>query len=498
MDSVLRSRPTRDRRRFDVGRTNGDSRPTPPTPQRKAFPWRRIAVGGLLVVLLTAALAAAALWRYFDERYEVAATMQVPLEEVTTAAYPEDPAGRSIHYGQYNGRRLVVVQKDDKHFDFVLEPTADHVARIAIRDVDVGLMTPSVPQWCKDDAGLTRIALVDREWNRQQVFFDAGGPHVEITGGNGFEARRLHEVALAKNCLNAGLWEVILTVEEDGDKAMYYQGWFTFPLGHYRRILEQNTGLDYADHWHRLEHWCDPAGTVMHMDRLRSVYGEREVAARFDRNEAIIVAGEQVRKRRTTNGPNLVTWGDILEEQNVEFATFVPPGRYSVRHPWKNEYWRLASFDKAILREITTPAGPKKLHELELVFRDRDGNPQRFIVGGVDLASLPRLPIRDYPEGLYMPMGIGVPPFYQDYAQLQANPPQESPYYSFLLDGADRWIDHHKAAIDGPVMHRDANDPNLVHLYLLSYERHTLVAHITISIAETAQHVAREGDSVAR
>jgi len=82
-----------------------------------------------------------------------------------------------------------------------------------------------------------------------------------------------------------------------------------------------------------------------------------------------------------------------------------------------------------------------------------------------------------------MPMGIGVPPFYQTYEQLQANDPCDSPYYAFVLNEKDQWIDHHKAAIDGPVMHRDADNPDIVHLYLLSYERHTLIAHFILPIA---------------
>ena len=44
-----------------------------------------------------------------------------------------------------------------------------------------------------------------------------------------------------------------------------------------------------------------------------------------------------------------------------------------------------------------------------------------------------------------------------------------------------RWIDHHRFAIDGPVLHRDARNPDLLHVYLLSYERHTLINHIVVS-----------------
>jgi hypothetical protein len=173
----------------------------------------------------------------------------------------------------------------------------------------------------------------------------------------------------------------------------------------------------------------------MNLDGLRTVCDAHEVNAQFDRDASLIVAGEQVRKKRTANGRNLVTWGDIVRDGKIEFASFIPPGRYSVQHPWHNEYWRLANFDKAILHNVKSPAtDSKKLQEIELVFSTQEGNPQRFIVGGFDLHDLPQLPTSDYPKGMYMPMGIGVSPFYQSYAALQANPPQESPFYSLLLD----------------------------------------------------------------
>lgn len=221
------------------------------------------------------------------------------------------------------------------------------------------------------------------------------------------------------------------------------------------------------------------------MDKLREVVFEREVKASFDTTERVIASGEQARKRRTTIGENLVTWGDFYGGQPVRFASFIPPGRYSVNHPWKNEYRRIDLFNRAILREIKSPATDKPLHELELVFSSTEQKGERrFFVSGFDLTSLPRLAIRDYPRGLYMPMGIVVPPFFQNYAELKKHPPDKSSFVSVLLDEQDRWIDHHRFAIDGPVLHRDENNPHLLHVYLLSYERHSLVAHFVISTQE--------------
>jgi uncharacterized membrane protein YdjX (TVP38/TMEM64 family) len=454
-------------------------------------PWRWVGagVGGLLLV----AAAAAGLRAYF--RYHTADTMEVAVREYSNAEYPEDPADRSPHFGQYNGRRLVLVKKDETHFDFVLEPSHPHAARVVFKDVDVSLMTPGLPEWTKADAGLRRIALTDRQWNRQQVAF--GGPgsaHVEVTGGDGFEAQQLASAELAKNCLNAGLWEALLFTNEDGGKALYYQCWFTFPLGHYKELFERTTGLPYWRHWYYLEHWFDPDGTPLPLEKLRQVRSERGVPARFDPAGRVAADGEQVRKRRTTLAENVRTWGDFFDgEHRVRFATFIPPGRYSVGHPWKNGYDRMNRPERAVLREVVSPAGGKPLAELELVFAStrREGL-VRFLVSGFDPEKLPRLAPRDYGKTVaataseagvfaYMPMGIGTPPFFQTYAELEKAPPDRSSFFSVTLDSDGRWINHHELAIDGPVMHRDEKDPNLLHVYLLSYERHTLIGHWAVS-----------------
>jgi len=115
------------------------------------------------------------------------------------------------------GHKLTLVQKDATHFDFILELQHPHIAKIVIRDVDVGLMTPSLPDGAKEDDGLRRIALTDRQWNRQQVRFDPGSPHLEVSGGDGFERANLYTAELAKNCLNAGLWEVLQLVRIGAD-----------------------------------------------------------------------------------------------------------------------------------------------------------------------------------------------------------------------------------------------------------------------------------------
>ncbi len=425
-------------------------------------------------------------------RYRTAAVMDVPVREFTNAEYPEDPADRSPDFGRYNGRDLRLVQRDETHFNFVFEPRHPHIARVTFRNVDVSLMTPSLPEWARSDPGLVRIALTDRQWNRQQVSFDRSV--VEVEEGDGLEAGKFARgelsAELAKNCLNAGLWELLLFFKDakSGRKQLYYQDWFTFPLGHYRRLFERNTGLAYVRHWYYLEHWFDPAGTPLPLEKLRRVRRERVVTAEFLGDERVLAAGEQSRKQRTTMADNVVHWADFFDGRNVRFATFLPPGRYSVRHPWKNEYWRMERLEKAILRDVVSPASDTPLQELELVFSSRRPGIMRFVVSGFDLAKLPRLVPQDYARTMaatagkdqalaYMPMGIGTPPFFQEYSQLQQSPPEKGPYFCLTLDENGRWINHHEVGIDGPVLHCDDTEDGVLHVYLLSYERHSLIGH---------------------
>jgi uncharacterized membrane protein YdjX (TVP38/TMEM64 family) len=450
---------------------------------RKLVQWqvRFVTVIGGLATLLVCLVGLLGLRTYL--RYQTPDSIQLPLTEYPNAEYPEDPATRSRSFGRYDSRTLTLIRKDETHFDFVLESDDPQLATIALRDVDVSLMTPGLPVWAKEHSGNQRIALTDRQWNRQQVRFPANAPQVSIEGGDGFERTHLVTVELAKNCLNAGLWEVLLFVAEGDKKLLHYHGWFTFPMGHYKRLFEHNTQLSYWKHWYYLEHWFDPAETKMDLHALRQVNAEHEVATIYVPDEAVLVAGEQINKQRILTAPNIRHWQDFYDGRKVRFASFIPPGRYSVRHPWKNEFWRMDQLEKVLLREIVSPATTRPLQEIEVVFRSsKTKETCRFFISGLDLSTIPQLNEVDYSRGVYMPMGIGVPPFFQSYEELRQSPPTESPFFSVLLDASDRWIDHHSVGVDGPVLHRDAKRPNRVHLYLLSYERHSLIHHLSFDL----------------
>ncbi|MGB0137863.1 MAG: hypothetical protein ACPF83_11560, partial [Flavobacteriales bacterium] len=80
-------------------------------------------------------------------------------------------------------------------------------------------------------------------------------------------------------------------------------------------------------------------------------------------------------------------------------------------------------------------------------------------------------------KGFRMSMGIGNHPFYETAEEHEAMRASENPYFGLLLDDQGRWLDSHTVGIDGPLIHRDMDRPNALHIWLLSFERHALVGH---------------------
>ena len=83
-----------------------------------------------------------------------------------------------------------------------------------------------------------------------------------------------------------------------------------------------------------------------------------------------------------------------------------------------------------------------------------------------------------------MPMGIGNHSFYTNYSKIDTSNSLESPFYSFLLDQNNNWLDSHTIGIDGPLLHFDDKNPNLLHVWILSFERHCFVGHYIVDLKE--------------
>lgn len=107
----------------------------------------------------------------FIAKYHTADTMLIPIEEVATTHYPEDPSNHSAHYDRYGNRTLKLLKRDANHFDFIFQSDDPEVATVVFKNIDLTLFVPIAPTWVRDEPSLEKITLIEREWNRQQVNF---------------------------------------------------------------------------------------------------------------------------------------------------------------------------------------------------------------------------------------------------------------------------------------------------------------------------------------
>ena len=85
-------------------------------------------------------------------RYAVSDCMDVEVTEYSPCEYPDDPAPHSTQYGRYDGRSLQLIDRGDGcHFDFIFNPHCKNTARIVFRNVDVSIMTPTLPCHVRGD-----------------------------------------------------------------------------------------------------------------------------------------------------------------------------------------------------------------------------------------------------------------------------------------------------------------------------------------------------------
>ncbi|NGZ04416.1 MAG: hypothetical protein CV090_15350, partial [Nitrospira sp. WS238] len=404
----------------------------------------------VLSIVLILIVVVGAIW--FQVRYYNAPVQTIGLTTFSNAAYPDDPEVRSAVSSNYPHRSLIIEQTRDTHFHFHIEPASAQAAAIELIDVDLAHLVAAVPPWVKADPDLTKVGLIDREWNRQQVRFDVSSSHVHVReGGDGFEQRALSRVDLARNCLNAGLWELLLFTTENGEDRVYEHLWFTFPLGLYKQLFEDVNGLSYWSYWWSLEHWIDPSGAPIRLDRIRTVEREWPVqpAARWD--EPVAVRGEQVHKRKNILTPVAAVYRDWYRGP-VQFSSFIPPGRYSRAHARETQLHYIAELAGATVRQVKLIGGSRSLFEIELDFRSHQtGEATRLILGGLDGAAIPVASPEDYDRGWQAPLGIGNPSFFESYEYLVKNPPAERTFYGFHLDSHNRWLDHHVIGVDGPL-----------------------------------------------
>ena len=129
--------------------------------------------------------------------------------------------------------------------------------------MDLSLLVPRIPALARGNETLTRVALIQREFNRNEV-------HNPLPDGR--------DLSIANNCLERGLWEIKLARPEGGKTVTLFHAWFTFPDEEYARLFGQlNAGAAYSKYSSSLAKYPGMGGFGLPLEDLRRVRSEREL-----------------------------------------------------------------------------------------------------------------------------------------------------------------------------------------------------------------------------
>ncbi len=333
----------------------------------------------------------------------------------------------------------------------------------ALPDIDLRPFIPRVPLLAKGNAELTRIALIQRELNRNQTRYPAPG--------------RPETVFVANNCLKSGLWEIGLDRKDDQGSLTYYHGWFTFPKTEYARLFETLNGIPYSVD---LENYPKLDGLPVPLESLRSVVRDIPVPVDTHSGEPIDQFSEQARKAKLVLAPAVRTYGDwpAADRQPVALAKFSEPGFYDAKDPVRFDLAWLAQPAEARWRWVKNPQISEGFPEIELRYK----NGHRILLASDHLTGLPARTAKpgDEADLLHLTFGIGTPEIYSNVEERIRELETERQNYLLLLDGSGNLVDNHRAGVDRIYLWREAGDPGRLHLYLVSYERIALVSHLSL------------------
>ena len=370
--------------------------------------------------------------------------------------------------------RIELARNAAGRYDVRLVAGAASPEPLVLRDADLSLLIPRAPKLVHGNESLTRLALIQREFNRNEV-------HNPLPDGRDF--------SIANNCLERGLWEVKVARSDSGKTATLFHAWFTFPEDEYAKLFRLvNDGLDWAAYAPALAKYPGVGGFPLSLDDLRRpVPGSERELAGLDVHAAGALERlpEQAGKVKHIRTANLETYADVArpERQPVTLAKFNAPGRYDPAEAMKFDLRWLGSPTKVLWREVSSrrPSGAgAKFTEVEIRF----ANGLRILAADPELARLPARaePPRTEADVLKFVCGIGTPVIHATAAERAAELSADRPRYLMILDAAGNHVDNHLTGVDGLYAWRDAS--NSIHLWLVSYERIAFVAHVSAKLPD--------------
>ena len=400
-------------------------------------------LSGALIPFFAASLAASA---------ETAA-LRLPLKAEKLSA----PAGVTLP----SYETLELAPRGEGRYDVRLLPGD---AAPQLREADLRLLVPRVPRLARGDEALTRLALIQREFNRNEV-------HNPLPDGTDF--------SIANNCLERGLWEVKLARQEAGKTVTFFHAWFTFPKEEYARLFRGANEMDYEPFDKLLASYPGVGGFALPLDALRKVKSEKDLAVpdvhAADPLERLTEQKNKTKLLKT----EVATYGDFTrpDRQPITTAKFNVPGVYDLADAMRFDLTWLARPGRVVWREVASPGVPGTFPEVEVGFE----NGYRILIADSKLAALParsEVPATES-DVLKLVCGIGTPIIHATAAERAAEISEDRPRYLMILDARGNHIDNHLTGVDGVYAWRDAGNPGRLHLWLVGYERIALVAHLS-------------------
>ena len=409
------------------------------------------------------------------------------LRELSDTEYPDNPdiTVRNEKYTTTTMKSIEFVKKGEL-FDMRLisDNSKDDTAHLF--KIDLMEFIPTIPEYVREDDYLSLIAIVNQEWNRNQVKWQDDqlktASHQEFCLVNGEKVTRID---LARNCLNAYLWEVLLYTEVNGSNQVFYHGWFDFPKELYQELYAKRNGKKFDAMADYLVEWKNPPSEKINLSKLRTVISEVHPSYANLSDVMYPISGERKKKQVGVITPTKVTKMTDFYTDASTFATFSPPGFYNRADPRKTELVRFQKLETVSYLKTETNLGERA--EFHFNYSDDKGRKTQFIIGGLDISALPRLSTEEANSGHQFSMGIGNHPFYEDYALHQGQCSLTNPNFGVLLDEHGKWLDSHFIGIDGPLLHLDKMDPNKLHVWILSFERHALIAHYLVELRKVRE-----------
>jgi hypothetical protein len=410
-------------------------------------------------------------------------TTQKPVEyallmnNLSDEAYPDNPdiGYRSeVYDNDYLKSGNISVLDENLTISFFAKTTDT----ITFQNVQLNELMPTIPNHLKQDEYMSYVALINQEWNRNQVQFNAK----EFNATN----KDITRVDIARNCINAYLWEVSVYKMEAGKEVPYTHGWFNFPKELYKYLFEKRNGVDFSTYRKPLENWVDVPSKEVRSDLLAKKVKEIPIDFSEQNTAMYPLEGARLKKFKEIIYPAKFKNMQDLENDSTLFATFTPPGYYNKADPRITQLGRIKNLQSIVLNKVTCQANNHELDELRLTFKDADDKrTTKLIIGGLDFSLLPHLSVANVNKAWRISMGFSNHPFYESYEEHLKWKSKSNPYYGYLTNEKNEWLDSHTIGIDGPMMHWDDKIPNRLHVWVLSFERHAFVGHYIIDILPT-------------